>query len=63
MKYMLSDMISDFMKSPLVRGEWIEIFELSKIDASIELSPLVRGEWIEIEMVELLKALGRSLPL
>ena len=34
--------------SPLVRGEWIEIWELVRMISRPEPSPLVRGEWIEI---------------
>ena len=36
------------IKSPLTRGEWIEI-ALSDCMIVGELSPLTRGEWIEIQ--------------
>ena len=36
-----------FLLSPLVRGEWIEMFSGYLILNVLE-SPLVRGEWIEM---------------
>ena len=40
-----------FLKSPLTRGEWIEIAINNHTSHTIQ-SPLTRGEWIEIKQVD-----------
>ncbi len=37
-----------FRRSPLVRGEWIEMIGGTVRPCHRRMSPLVRGEWIEI---------------
>ena len=49
------------MKSPLTRGEWIEIYNAPDNPDGIT-SPLTRGEWIEILRASQNKYLRKRLP-